>query len=67
MDVLLKESNSVKSNDGQIIINRCQRYIEAISGNNNYSSDIVRGAILLLKHIKQAESDYLQEKAKNTK
>ena len=57
-----KERNAVLSPEGKAITERAQRFIEKQATNTNMSSDIVRGAVLLLKNIKEAVEDF--DKAK---
>ena len=62
--LLNDEFNAVRSESGTVIIQRCQRFIEDVAYNKNHSSDVVRGAVLLLRHIKEVEKDFYKEKDK---
>lgn len=53
---------ALKSNEVNIILERCQKYIERMS-ESKFSSDEIRGMIRLLKHIKDIEAEYLKEQS----
>lgn len=58
---LEKEYNAIQSEEGIIILTRCQQYIEAMS-ESKLSADEIRGMVRLLKHIKGAKDDFIRER-----
>lgn len=51
------EYNALISSEGQVLINRCQRYIEEKSESKS-TSDEVRGMVRLLKHLKDIKQEF---------